>query len=260
VSDPVLTVGWSVTGERAGDIRLPPARPDVEHLVVVQGESAQGHPTRSDVRYVQLSSRGVAKSRNEVLRRARGQFLLFADDDVRFHEDGVRRLLETLRRRKQVAVVLGMAVDETGRPRKRYPRRGTRLHRWNSAKAATYEMMVRRNALLDAEVSFDERFGAGASRYLGDEYILIADAVTKGLKCRFEPIVIATHPRTSSGSGFGTTADAAARAAVFDRVFGPAAMLARLLFVARDPTRFGSVVLLIRFVTQRFPAEVPPAE
>ena len=109
----------------------------------------------------------------------------------------------------------------TGRLRKRYPRRSARLHRWNSGKAATYEMIVRRAALSTAGVRFDEEFGAGAEKYLGDEYILIADALRRGLRCRFFPHVVAVHPRTSSGSGFGTARDAAARAAVFERVFGP---------------------------------------
>jgi hypothetical protein len=64
--------------------------------------------------------------------------------------------------------------------------------------------------------------------------------------------VIAIHPETSSGSGFGTPRDARARAAVFTRVFGALAPLARLAFVVRSPRRFGSLGLTARFVADRF--------
>lgn len=252
MNEPLLTIGWSVLAERAAAIRLPERRPDVEVLVVVQGDPAAAEvPSRDDVRVVHLDSTGVARSRNEVLRQARGTFVLFADDDIVFRADGVQAMLDDLRRDDSLALGLGSAVDQTGTARKRYPRRSVRLHRWNSGKAATYEMIVRRDAFQRAGVSFDEDFGAGVPQYLGDEYILIADALLAGLHCRFFPHVLAVHPVTSSGSGFGTRRDAAARSAAFDRVFGPVAPVARLAFVLRRPQRFGSLGLAARFVRGR---------
>ena len=252
MSEPLLTIGWSVLAERAAAIRLPERRPDVEVPVVVQGDPAAARvPARDDVRVVHLDSTGVARSRNEVLRQARGTFVLFADDDIVFREDGVRAMLEDLRRDDSVALGLGGAVDQTGAARKRYPRRSVRLHRWNSGKAATYEMMVRREAFQRAGVAFDEAFGAGVPQYLGDEYILIADALRAGLRCRFFPVVLAVHPETSSGSGFGTRRDAAARPAAFDRLFGRLAPVPRLAFVLRRPRHFGSLGLAARFVRGR---------
>ena len=251
VSEPTLTIGYSVLGSRVETLRLPAPRPGVELLVVVQGTPSARLERRTDVRYVELSSRGVAKSRNEVLERARGQFVLFGDDDIEFDDAGVGRMLDALRGDDGLALALGCAVDRDGRLRKRYPRRGTRLHRWNAGKAATYEMMLRRSAFARAGVRFDEEFGAGAQNYLGDEYILIADAVAHGLRCRFLPHVVAVHPTVSSGSGFGTARDAAARAAVFDRVFGKGATVARLAFLLRSPRRFGSGRLAAHFVRGR---------
>jgi hypothetical protein len=128
-----------------------------------------------------------------------------------------------------------------------------RLTRWNSGKAATYEMMLRRDAFTRAGVRFDEGFGAGVDpHFLGDEYILITDALAAGLQCRFLPVIIAVHPTVSSGAGFGTERDARARAAAFGRVFGRLAPAARLAFVLRSPRRFGSAALSARFVLDRF--------
>jgi glycosyltransferase involved in cell wall biosynthesis len=254
MSEPLLTIGYSVLAERAAAIRLPDHMDDVEVLIVVQGGAVPGDaPRRDDVRYEVLDSRGVTKSRNAVLDRARGQFVLFADDDIVFHEEGVRSVLRELEEHPDLALVLGIAVDEGGRLRKPYPSRPLRLTRWNSGKAATYEIMLRRSAFARAGVRFDERFGAGVDpHYLGDEYILIADAIRAGLECRFLPVVMAMHPTVSSGAGWGTARDARARAAIFGRVFGPTAPVARLAFVARSPRRFGSAALSARFVLDRF--------
>ncbi len=253
MSEPLLTIGYSVLGERAAAIRLPQQRPDVEILVVVQGEIPDGAPRRDDVRYERLSSRGVTKSRNAVLDGARGRYVLFADDDIVFHEEGVRSVLAELEGDPDVALVLAEAVDEGGRLRKSYPSRAVRLTRWNSGKAATYEIMLRREAFARAGVRFDEGFGAGVDpHYLGDEYILIADAIRAGLQCRFLPVVMAMHPTVSSGAGFGTERDALARSAIFGRVFGRTAPIARLAFVLRSPRRFRSAALSARFVLDRF--------
>jgi hypothetical protein len=257
MSDPLLTVGYSVLADRAPAIRLPEQRDDVEVLVAVQGSAdggiPDGAPRRADVRYEVLPSRGVTKSRNAVLDGARGRYVLFADDDIVFHEEGVRSVLAELEEHPGLALVLGIAVDQGGRLRKPYPSRPVRLSRWNSGKAATYEIMLRRESFRRAGVRFDERFGAGVDpHYLGDEYILIADAIRAGLECRYLPVVMAMHPTDSSGAGWGTERDARARAAIFGRVFGPTAPIARLAFVARSPRRFGSAALSARFVLDRF--------
>jgi GT2 family glycosyltransferase len=256
MTEPLLTIGYSVLGERAAAIRLPEEQPDVEILVVVQGTDGRipdRAPRRYDVRYEALTSLGVTKSRNAVLDGAHGKYVLFADDDIVFRMDAVRTALAELEAEPELALVLAAAVDEHGRKRKSYPQRRARLTRWNSGKAATYEMMLRREAFVGIGLRFDERFGAGVDpHFLGDEYILIADAVATGLECRFVPEVIAVHPAVSSGAGFGTERDARARAAAFGRVFGPLAPLARLAFVARSPRRFGTAGLSARFVLDRF--------
>jgi hypothetical protein len=140
------------------------------------------------------------------------------------------------------------AVDESGELRKRYPAKSHQLKLTNSAKAATYEMMIRVSDIKGAGIKFDEDFGAGAPNYLGDEYIFIADAIRSGLKGRFEPIVIATHPTESSGNFRNLTTDRSARAKVFSRVFGIWAPVMRILFIAKPPTKNFGIVNSLLFI------------
>jgi hypothetical protein len=196
---------------------------------------------------------GVAASRNAVLDATASDVLLFGDDDVTWHWTGIDAALDEFAADPMLAFVLAQAVDEHGHLRKPYPVRARRLTRLNSARAATYELLVRPAALHRAGVRFDERFGAGAVNYLGDEYLLICDALRAGLRGWSLPVVVATHPATSSGTLFGTASDAMARARVFTRAFGAWAPLVRVGVVLRRPRRWRSPLLAYRFVRGRWP-------
>ena len=224
-----LTFGYSALADRLENIQLPNLKdhPDWDVLITVQSgtnlppsvEQLMKSPSGDRIKVMPFSGSGVTKLRNQVLANAKGDYLLFADDDIKFDEEGILNAIEYMED-AELALLLGQAVDETGTLRKSYPTKPQRLNKLNSAKAATYEMLVNTKAVRQAGVSFDENFGAGAPEtYLGDEYIFIADLVAKSLNCYFVPITLATHPTDSSGSGWGTPRDRKARALIFDRVF-----------------------------------------
>ena len=224
-----LTFGYSTLADRLGNIQLPNLKdhPDWDVLITVQSGTADlptpeqlaKAPQGERVQVLAFAGTGVTKIRNQVLANAKGDYLIFADDDIKFDEEGILNAIEYMED-AELALLLGRAVDETGALRKSYPAKPQRLNKLNSAKAATYEMLVNTKAVKQAGVSFDENFGAGApDTYLGDEYIFIADLVANALNCYFVPITLATHPTDSSGSGWGTPRDRKARALIFDRVF-----------------------------------------
>jgi hypothetical protein len=244
---PRLTIAYSVLAEGLSRITLPAPHADTEILVIVQGEGGSD-PVRDDVRVIRLDSRGVTRSRNEAVRQAAGGILVFGEEDVVFTRDGLDDILAIFDDNPRIAVVLARAEDETGALRKRYPAYREPATVWNSARVGTIELAVRPAELIRKGVLFDENFGAGSANYLGDEYILVADANRAGLRCEYFPITMAVHPRESSGIGFGSAADARARSRVFDRVFGWLAAVPRALLWARNPFRFGSLGNGLRFV------------
>ena len=226
---PTLTFGYSTLAQDLANIQLPDlaANPDWDVLITVQSgndelptvEQLAKAPSGERVKVLSFAGSGVTKIRNKVLENATGDYLIFADDDINFNEAGVRQAIQEMES-TQLTLLLGQAVDEKGLLRKSYPASKQTLTKLNSGKAATYEMLVNVKQVRAAGVSFDENFGAGAKdTYLGDEYIFIADLLSQGLPCSFYPIVLATHPTESSGSGWGTARDRKARALIFDRVF-----------------------------------------
>lgn len=249
---PALTIAYSVVSDGLARIALPTANPSTEILLIVQGNGGRT-PSRSDVRVIRLESRGVTASRNAAIREAAGEVLVFGEEDVTWLPGGIAEVLETFDDNPRLAVLLGRAQDDNGLLRKRYPAFRELATVWNSGRVGTIELAVRTDAIRRAGVTFDEGFGAGTDNFLGDEYIFVADAARAGLKCEYFPITFSQHPTDSSGTRFGTDADARARSRVFGRVFGWFAPIPRALLWLRNPARFGSFQRGVRFVTGAFP-------
>lgn len=239
-----LTIGYSTLAERVKNISFPTT--DSDFLVLVQNPNGVDYTTPTNAKLIEVPGKGVAKSRNQAILNAQTDLLIFGDDDVVFHSDELKRAIRKFEDDPELVMLLLAAKDETGKARKQYPGNAEKLTLLNSARAATYEMMIRADLVRQLEVRFDENFGAGAELYLGDEYIFITDLIRAGAKCEFAPIFVATHPADSSGERWGTAKDRKARSAVFKRVFGPLAPLVRLVFGLRRRKLlggFGKVLL-----------------
>jgi hypothetical protein len=113
-------------------------------------------PTNFVFDSVKSSELGVAKSRNTVLRNTNTKYLLFADDEIVFLDRGINLALNYLEEHPECDMVLAQAIDTTGALRKRYSKKQVQLTKFNSAKAATYEMIVRVEAIKAKDVYFDE--------------------------------------------------------------------------------------------------------
>ena len=254
-----LTLGYSTLAERVATLVQPPANPNWETVLVVQNpnqvawqqERFQQLAKRENFRFEELQSKGVAKSRNRAIELASGEYLIFSDDDITFSERGLQEAIDYLDANPQLSLLLGQATDESGVLRKQYPSQVTKLGSLNSARAATYEMIIRVADIRRLGVRFDEDFGAGAKNYLGDEYIFVVDLVRAGGKAVFAPITLAQHPTESSGSRWGSAQDRRARAIIFTRIFGVLAPFVRLPFGLRRRRELGSFTNLLLFVLGR---------
>ncbi|NCX35954.1 MAG: glycosyltransferase [Actinobacteria bacterium] len=235
---PLLTIAYSTLPSRIKSITYPSPQEDREVLVLVQNQDESSYVfNERSAKLIELKNRGVAKSRNAALDRASGKYLLFGDDDITFDEAGIKSALAYFESHPSCSIILARAIDETGKSRKNYVSKETPLKLTNSARAATYEMLIRVDAIREKQIRFDEIFGAGTTNYLGDEYIFIADALRAGLSGVHLPVNLAVHPTESSGSRWGTEEDLRARRKVFTRVFGWKAPIYRagFLFKSKNP-------------------------
>lgn len=254
MNDNLLTIGYSSLAERLNNISAPEINMPHNIFISIQNPTNIEYslPTNFQFKSAISKEKGVAKSRNVVLNSAETKYLLFADDEIVFLNDGIKSAISYLESNPNCDLVLTQAVDTKGLLRKAYPKAETKLTRFNSAKAATYEMIVRVESVRDKGVAFDENFGAGVQNYLGDEYIFITDLLKNGGKATFLPVTIAIHPEESSGSRWGTESDLRARAQVFQRIFGTTAPLIRTAFYLKNFRKFGGIRNLIKFSIGKF--------
>ena len=254
MKDILLTIGYSTLADRLNNISAPQVNLTHNIFISIQNPMniAYSLPAKFEFRSATSNEKGVAKSRNVVLDNAQTKYLLFADDEITFLSDGIKSAIAYLESNPNCDLVLAQAVDTKGLLRKAYPKAETKLTRFNSAKAATYEMIVRVETVREKNISFDENFGAGADNYLGDEYIFITDLLKKGGKATFLPVTIAIHPEDSSGSRWGTESDLRARAQVFQRIFGVTAPLIRIAFYLKNYRKFGGLKNLLKFSVGKF--------
>lgn len=255
---PSLTVAISTLGIRVLglDPAAWPAAAGVDYLLLVQEAGADpriaGHlarlAARGDVTVARLEGRGLARSRNAGLERARGEVVLVADDDVGHPPGAFDAVRGFFRDRPAAALLVGVSLGGDGRPRRRPV--AARLSRWNAGRAASHEIAFRTAAVRAAGVRFDEGFGIGAGTpcFLGEEYVFLADCLAAGLSGRHLPVPVSVHPAPSTGDGWAGPEAARARAAVLGRVFGPLAPLARAGFALRNRRRFGSAADLRAFL------------
>jgi Glycosyl transferase family 2 len=257
---PSLTVAFSTRGARALGLDAAgwPAAPGLDYLVLVQEAGADPRvaphlarlAARDDVTVARLASTGLSRSRNAALERARGAILLIADDDVTHLPgafDGIRRFFAA---RPEASLLVGQSLDPDGRPRKRVPDRPRRMTLWNSGRVSSHELALRLAPVRAAGLRFDAGFGARASTHalLGEEYIFVADCLRAGLRGAHLPLPLTVHPAASSGFVWEGAAAARARAAVFTRIFGPAAPLVRAGFALKNRRRFTRLTDFWRFV------------
>ncbi|WP_150121288.1 glycosyltransferase family 2 protein, partial [Sulfitobacter sp. HI0076] len=87
---PQITVAIATLGPRASQISLPPPRPGLCYLVMIQrAPDPLPHSDRPDLTYIALDSLGLSRSRNAALDACSTPYLVFADDDMQLETEGL---------------------------------------------------------------------------------------------------------------------------------------------------------------------------
>ena len=184
---------------------------------------------RSDVTVYTLEGRGLAANRNHALKHATGDILLLADDDSKYSEEYLERVLHNFAKYPLADIICFRAVDHEGNFLKDYPSTPYRYaERPKNTYISSVEIAFRRKPSLPF---FDERFGLG-SKYLacGEEEVFLHTAFRQGLKIIYVPeTIVETDPNTT-GKRFLTFAAARrAKGAVLCYLYGPTSAMARSL-------------------------------
>lgn len=179
------------------DVLLPP-RQDVSYIVSYQYTDERylelipaTLTSRADVRIYKYRGQGLSNNRNQAMSHARGDVVIYADDDTRLCTDSFERITRAFERHPEIDVALFRVSTYIGRWLKDYPAEEAKMHYPIPYSVSTIEMAFRREKV-QGRIRFDERFGLG-TKFLtsGEEDVWIYDAFRHGLTMHYFPEKIA---------------------------------------------------------------------
>ena len=133
------------------------------------------------IRLFSMKERGVGLSRNTALLHARGDIVLFSDEDIRFYDGYEEKVLDAFSGNPDADLItFNFRVDPR---RATYYNRESRPIRWyNYGRYPTYSVAARLDALRKANVSFSLLFGGGAKYSNGEDSLFLHDCLKAGLR------------------------------------------------------------------------------
>ncbi len=154
---------------------------------------------RQDIRVVFSPTRGLSLNRNNALANADADYVLLCDDDIDVYPESYPRIIEAFDRNTDLDIATFMVDFSGGRV---YPPGECDL--WSPFKnynVCSVEIAFRLKSLKDKNLWFNSLWGIGAPMLgAGEESVFLLKAKDAGLKGRFFPVRIGSHPSESTGS------------------------------------------------------------
>lgn len=151
------------------------------------------------VRMLSTDTIGVGVNRNFGLQLAKGDILLFADDDLVYYDGTLQGVADAFQELPDADVIFfGLDMTKKGEIYERRRHQKKQLHIWNSLKFGTARMAIRRSALEKARLSFSPLFGGGSRYGSGEDSLFILDCFRAGLRVYSHSYVLGTCAKDTS--------------------------------------------------------------
>lgn len=153
------------------------------------------------VRFFSFPDRGIGRSRNEAILRAKGDILLFSDEDI-IYEDGYEQsIVEEFQRIPDADMIL-FNIEVMEERRTYFIEERKRVHWYNCGRYGAVCFAVRRESLLKAGVMFSLLFGGGAQYSNGEDSLFLMTFIKKGYQVYTAPILIGKEDASGESSWF----------------------------------------------------------
>lgn len=150
------------------------------------------------IRGYSFAEKGVGLSRNNALLRAKGDIILFSDEDIVYHDGYAEEILRAFEQRPQADMLLFNMEVEADRATYHIEKEH-RVRFYNSGRYPTYSFAIRREKIHKANITFSLLFGGGAKYSNGEDSLFLLECLKKGMKVYALPIEIGKEvPRPST--------------------------------------------------------------
>lgn len=223
-----------------GLFKSPPSMPQisgVRYIVSCQAPQTTITPdetaawlSRDDITVNIYDDRGLSVNRNHALDAATAPIVMIADDDLIYHPESIKEVIDYMTAHPEVDIMLTRATLSHPSPHPDtegdYPDviKGTRGYHPMSV-----EIVMRLSSVRRMSLRFNHLAGAGSPRLsCGEEDLLLDTAHKRGAVIRYMPFDTVTHPGLTTTDRLGKQAGVLrAKGAVITAVRGPLTALSR---------------------------------
>jgi glycosyltransferase involved in cell wall biosynthesis len=143
------------------------------------------------ITYLCCNETGLSRSRNKAISYANdNDIALLADDDL-VYVDNYSELIKKAFDENPDYDIIRFKVEGINKEFKSYGKKSKRLGYLTSLKTSSVEIAFRPQKIKNANIKFNEQFGAGSVYRMGEENIFLFECLRKGLKIKYVPIKIA---------------------------------------------------------------------
>ena len=200
------------------------------------------------IKYFPLSTSGVARNRNFLIRQATSDYIVFCDDDIIYKDLALKKIIEIMKH-DDIDLVSGITLTSENKKIKHYSSTRVFHSKRTILRVGTVEVVVRRNAL-NENTWFPEDMGAGEKFPICDEPVFLSKCLDCGLKMIYLPIEICFHPPVSSGMLISSL-HTQSRGLCIRRVFGLRGIILLIPFALKMKLR-NKKITIVRFVLDLF--------
>lgn len=137
-----------------------------------------------NVKWVNMSKKGVGFSRNTALSYATADIVLWADDDMVYRDDYASLVLTGFAECKRADIIC-FNINLYNKNKEliggHYSSKKQRLHLWNLLRYGAPTIAARRKKVLKERATFSLLFGGGAEFSSGEDSLFLIDCKKKGL-------------------------------------------------------------------------------
>ncbi len=150
---------------------------------------------------ISIKERGLSRSRNRAIKGSDADICIIADDDM-YYVDTYENIISQAYSEFVDADLIAFYVDDENVYSKKNKLKSGRVGLLKSMKLSSVQLTFRKLSIINNNLAFNERFGAGSNNYMGEENIFLSDCIRKGLKIYYVPTKIATLRNDSVSTWF----------------------------------------------------------
>ena len=150
-----------------------------------------------EVLVLSSAEKGVGASRNLCLENATEEIVLFADEDIVYHDGYAESVLREFEQHPEAEMILFNVIAMEGR-RTYYNEDFHRVGMRNYGRYPAYSIAARLNSLRQCGVKFSLLFGGGAPYSNGEDSLFLRDCLRAGLKIYASPVELGRETERES--------------------------------------------------------------